>query len=151
MAKVQNPRKQFQFTIIIPGLNPFLAQEVKMVDVDLDSAEHGDTNFLVKTAGIKKLGQLQVNKICPADSTDTYFRGWQKRIQNTATGGGQLPSQYKVAILVEEYSADGVTVIERTTYIGCWPKKVNGKDLNRKGSDNTVQQIEFEVDEVIEG
>lgn len=147
MAQVANPRKQFQFTIIIPGLNPFLAQEVKMPDADYDTVEHGDTGYMVKTAGMKKIGPLNINKISPADSTDTYFRDWQTRILQTDQGGGQLPSQYKVPILVEEYSSDGITVVERYLFRGCWPQKLNGKDLNRKGSDNTMQSIDFQVDQ----
>lgn len=146
-AKISNPRKHFQFTILIPGLNPFLAQEVKLPDVDFDIVEHGDTNFDVKTAGKKKMGQLTVNKIKPADSLDIYMKLWQKRIQNSKTGGGELPSQYKATIAVLEYSNDGQTVIERHTYTGCWPQKRNGIDLNRKGSENTTESIEFCVDE----
>lgn len=146
-AKIPNPRKQFQFTIILPGLNPFLAQEVKQPDVDFDVQEHGDTNFDVKTAGKKKIGMLTVNKIAPADGIDTFFRTWANQIQNTLLGGGALPSNYKRTIMVEEYSNDGVTVLERHIYSGCWPSKINGKDLSRKGSDNTTQSIEFCVDE----
>lgn len=146
-AKVSNPRKQFQFTIIIPGLDPFLAQEVKTADTEFDVAEHGDTNFLVKTAGIRKIGTLTVSRIQRADRIDTYFKKWADRIQNTVTGGGQLPSQYKTAVIVEEYSNDGITVIERAIYTGCWPQKINGKELSRKGSENTVESIEFSVDE----
>lgn len=147
MAHVDNPRKQFQFQIIIPGLNPFLAQEVKMPDADFDSVEHGDTGFLVKTAGLKKIGKLTVNKISPADATDRYFRNWQSRILNTNIGGGQLPSQYKVPIMVEEFSSDGITVVNRELYRGCWPQKINGKDFKRMGSDNTIEAIEFEIDQ----
>jgi phage tail-like protein len=146
-AKIPNPRKQFQFNIIIPGFNPFLAQEVKLPDVDFDIQEHGDTNYDVKTAGKKKIGTLTVSKICPADNPgDTQFRQWGKDIQNTDTGGGQAPSQYKRTIIVEEYANDGLTVVERHILKGCWPNKINGKELNRKGSDNTMQTIEFCVD-----
>lgn len=147
MAHVDNPRKQFQFNIIIPGLNPFLCQEVKMPDADFDEVEHGDTGFLVKTAGMKKIGKLTITKICPADATDRYFRNWQAQILSTNQGGGQLPSQYKVPVLIEEFSTDGRTVISRELYRGCWPQKINGKDLNRKGSDNTVESIEFSIDQ----
>lgn len=147
MAHVENPRKQFQFTIIIPGMNPFLAQTVKMADVELDSVEHGDTGFSVKTAGMKKIGKLTVDKISPAEAPDVYFRNWQKTIMNTNIGGGLLPSLYKKGLMIEEYSADGITVINRTFYRGAWPQKVNGHELNRKGSDNTIESIEFEVDE----
>lgn len=149
-AKVPNPRKQFQFTIILPGLNPFLAQEVKLPDLDFDSTEHGDTNFQVKTAGQVKIGNLQVTKIQPATGLDTYMESWAKRIQNTLTGGGELPSQYKAECIVEEYSNDGITTIQRHIYSGVWPVKLNGKDLSRKGSDNTVHSIEFSVDEIIQ-
>lgn len=147
MAKVDNPRKQFQFTIIIPGLNPFLAQDVKTPDSEFDSVEHGDTGFLVKTAGLKKIGMLSINKICPADDTDKFFKLWQRQILSTDQGGGQLPSQYKRPILIEEYAPDGITVINREMYRGCWPQKLNGKDLNRKGSDNTIESIDLSVDQ----
>ena len=56
--KVANPRKQFQFGIILPGLDPFLCQKVKSPDLEFEVAEHGDTNFLVKTAGILKVGMV---------------------------------------------------------------------------------------------
>jgi hypothetical protein len=79
MAKVDNPRKQFQFTIIIPGLNPFLAQDVKLPDAEFDAAEHGDTGYLVKTAALKKIGDITISKIMPADGLDRFFRAWQKR------------------------------------------------------------------------
>lgn len=146
-AKIANPRKQFQFQITIPGLNPFLCQIVKAPDTEFDTVEHGDTGWLVKTAGLKKFGKLTIEKICPADDVDTYFFDLQNQILNTDQGGGLLPSDYKMPILVEEYSSDGVTVLERNTYRGCWPDKVNGKDFSRKGSENTIQMIEFNVDQ----
>lgn len=149
MAKIQNPRKQFQFTILIPGLNPFLAQEVETPDVEFDATEHGDVGFFVKTAGMKKFTMLKVSKIKAADSTDTFIKDWQKQIFDTQQGGGDFPSNYKVTILVEEYSNDGETVIERHEYDGCWPMKANGISLNRKGSENTIETIEFCVDEEI--
>ena len=148
-AKIPNPRKQFQFNIIIAGLNPFLVQEVKTPDEDHDVVEHGDTNFDVKTAGKKKISTLTITKIFRADFPEYDFKNWARDIQNTLTGGGLPPSQYKRAIIVEEYGNDGRTVIDRTTYTGCWPSKINGKDLSRRGSDNTTQSIEFQVDELL--
>lgn len=145
-VKVQNPRKNFQFTIILPGLNPFSAQEVTMADDEFDVVEHGDTNFLAKTAGQRKIGNLVINRILENSALNAYMNAWMNRIQNLNTGGGELPSQYKVTAMVEEYSADGITVVERTIYRGVWPFKINGKSLNRKGSDNTVESIEFCID-----
>lgn len=145
--KIPNPRKQFQFNIIIAGLNPFLVQEVKTPDVDFDSTEHGDTGYLVKTAGIKKISTLTITNIHRADFPEILFNMWSRDIMNTTIGGGLPPSMYKKSIIVEEYANDGITVIERTTYLGCWPQKINGKDLSRRGSDNTARTIEFQVDE----
>lgn len=147
MAKVDNPRKQFHFNIIIPGLNPFLAQEVKSPDIEFDEAEHGDTGFLVKTAGLKKVGRLMVTKILSATSIDVFMTQWQNDILQTDRGGGLLPSQYKRVIMVEEFSSDGITVIERKLYRGCWPQKINGRDYSRKGSDNTTESIDFSIDQ----
>lgn len=149
-AKVPNPRKQFQFGIILAGLNPFLAQEVKLPDNEFDSIEHGDTNHDIKTAGKRKVGNLTVNRILPADSLDVFMKAWIEQIQSFRTGGGDFPSNYKRSIMVEEYSNDNITVIERHIYDGCFPLKVNGRELSRKGSENTMENIEFSVDEVIE-
>lgn len=146
-AKVANPRKQFQFNIIIPGLNPFLAQKVKLPDDESDIAEHGDTNFIVKTAGIRKIGSFSVDKIMPSETTDNYMWNWRRQITNTTTGGGDLPSNYKKTIWIEQYAPDGITVIQRWQATGVWPQKINGIDFDRKSSDNTVETIEFCTDE----
>jgi hypothetical protein len=147
--KIANPRKQFQFNVIIPGLNPFLVQDVKTPDVDFDSTEHGDTGFLVKTAGMKKLGTMTITGIhnASAPDLDVFLRVWSRDIMNTTTGGGLPPSNYKKPIIIEEFGNDGITVVNRETYLGCWPQKINGKDLSRRGSDNTTRSIEFQVDE----
>lgn len=150
MAKVNNPRKAFQFTILIPGIAPFLCQTVKTPDNELDSDEHGDTNHKIKTAGMMNYGTLSITKIVDAVGLDNYIWNWQKRIQNPMTGGGELPSQYKIPVAVEQYAPDGLTVLKRWTYEGCWPKRINGIDFSRVQSGNTVESIEFEVDRQID-
>lgn len=150
MAKVDNPRKRFQFGISIPGLNPFLAQEVKIPDVEFDMVEHGDTGFLVKTAGLKKIGMLTINKIMPSDSTDKFMWDWMKQIFDTSVGGGDLPSNYKKHTMVEQYAPDGQTVIQRWEFAGTWPQKINGVEFSRHASENTVEVIELCVDEVLD-
>lgn len=147
-AKVPNPRKDFLFTIILPGLNPFQAQTVKLPDIDLDSVEHGDTNFDIKTAGRKKIGNLTIGQILDATRPESYFKDWAKLIQDQDLGGGELPSLYKRSCIVQEFSSDGVTVLDTHIYDGCWPVKVNGREFNRKGSDNTMESIELSVDKI---
>ncbi len=146
-AKISNPRKSFQFGIFIPGLNPFLAQTVKLPDLELDVVEHGDTNFDVKTAGKQKLGMLSITKISPQADIDRFVWLWIRRIQDTRLGGGLPPSAYKYTAIVEQYGADGISVIHRWEFFGVWPQKVNGIEFSRQASENTIENIDFCVDE----
>lgn len=148
MAQVENPRKQFQFNVIIPGLNPFLCQKVKSPDVELEIAEHGDANYLVKTAGIKKVGMMSLEKILSAVSIDNYISNWMSDIQSTRSGGGMLPMFYKRNILIEQYAPDGRTVIATYVMIAAWPQKRNGIEFDRKASDNTIESVEFCCDDL---
>lgn len=150
MAQIANPRKQFNFTISSPGLNPFLAQKVTLPEVSTDITEHGDTNFLIKTGGIRKIGLLIIEKIMVATGPDNWLRDWILEVQNTQLGGGLLPSIYKRTITVDELSNDGVTIINSHTYYGCWPSKKDPIELNRMGSDNTMERLELCVDEEVQ-
>lgn len=148
MANIANPRKQFQFSISAPGLNPFLAQKVVVPEESIDVVEHGDTNYDVKTGGRRKIGKLLIDKISTAIGPDNWVEDWMSEVQNTFLGGGMLPSIYKRTLTIDQYSNDGVTIINTWVCYGCWPSKRNGVDLDRKGSDNTMESIEIEVDQV---
>lgn len=150
-AKIANPRKQFQFNVIIPGLNPFLVQKIKSPDMEFEVAEHGDTNFVVKTAGIRKVGSLTLEKISSATGIDAFMSVWFNQIGNTATGGGLPPSAYKKTIVIEQLGNDNVSVIQTWVIKGAWPQKRNGIDFDRKGNDNSMETIEFACDEVDDG
>ena len=147
MAKVANPRKKFQYNIICPGLNPFLCQKFKTPDRELEVAEHGDTNHVIKTAGIKKIGNSVLDKILSATEVDNYFSNWLDSIQDTTTGGGDLPSIYKKNIVVEQYAPDGQTVVARYVLIDAFPQKINGMEFDRKDSENSVESVEFIMDD----
>ena len=150
MAQFSNPRKQFNFTISTPGLNPFVAQEVTLPEVATDVVEHGDTNFDVKTGGRRKLGVLTIRKLMTATGPDNWLRDWILEVQNTQLGGGFLPDIYKRTITVDELSTDGVTIINSHTYYGCWPSKKDPIELKRLGSDNTMESLELQVDEEVQ-
>lgn len=149
MAQLENPAKEFQFGLILPGLIPALVQKVKLPDTDFDIAEHGDAGFLVKTAGLIKFGKLNLTKLKPSDALDVYIWTWVKQIRNTVTGGGAPPSLYKKVGLVEQYGNDGITVVHSWVVKGVWPSKINGVSYDRASSNNTIEDIEFEVDELI--
>ena len=148
MANIANPRKQFNFSIYAPGLNPFLAQKVTIPEVSIDVVEHGDTNYDVKTGGRKKIGTILIDQISPATGPDNWVETWMNQVQNEILGGGFLPSIYKRNLTIDEYSTDGVTIINQHECFGCWPSKRNGIELNRRGSDNTLKSIELQVDQV---
>jgi len=145
-VKIANPRKQFQFQVSIPGLNPFLCQRVTTPSQEFDAVTHGDTGFEVKTAGMLKVGTLNISKLKDARASDSFFRNWARSIMDVRRGGGDPPSQYKQTIIIEEFSNDGQTVIDRKVLIGCWPQKLNGVEYNRLGSENVIEDIEFCVD-----
>lgn len=146
MAKVANPRKQFQFSIQVPGLYPFLAQKVTLPDTETDVVEHGDTNYKVKTAGIVNYGVLIVEKISTANGPDNFIWNWIKSIQDEYLGGGEIPENYKKIIEVYQYHTNGERIINTWQWEGCWPSKINGVELNRVQSDNVIETIEFQVD-----
>jgi phage tail-like protein len=146
MANVSNPHKKFQFSIAILGMNPFLAQKVTTAERDLDQVEHGEGNHVIKTAGMVKLGNIMVEKISSADGPDRLFWDWIASIQNEFIGGGLIPDNYKFPIQIQKYATDGLTVIATWNYIGCWVKKINGVELDRVSSENTIESLELSVD-----
>ena len=146
MAKVSNPHKQFQFSIFLYGMNPFLAQKVTTPDREIDRSEHGEGNHKIKTAGMVNIGDLVVEKISSASLADNLLWGWISIIQNEYSGGGVIPDVYKKAVQVQRLATDGVTVLNTWNYTGVWPFKINGVELDRASSDNTIQTIEFSVD-----
>jgi len=147
MANISNPRKQFNFSIYAPGLNPFLSQKVTIPETSIDVVTHGDTNYDVKTGGRKIIGKLMVEKLSTALGPDNWVHNWMNEVQNEFEGGGFLPTVYKRTLLIDEYAPDGVTIINTYAMIGAWPSKVNGIELSRTSSDNTIESIEFEVDQ----
>lgn len=151
MANLRNPRKKFQFTIGIVTpfgvvVNPFLAQKVTVPEMTPDEVEHGDANYIVKTAGIQRVGKLMVEKISTAEAPDNSMWDWIQSIQDPYSGGGAIPDFYKKIINIVQYATDGITPINEWTLEGVWPQKINGVELSRVDSDNTIESIEFCVD-----
>jgi phage tail-like protein len=147
MAEIANPHKKFQFSVFIFGINPFLFQKLTTADRELDQIEHGEGNHLVKTAGLVKLGNVVVDKIDNASIPEKIMWGWINSIQNEFTGGGLIPEAYKKAIQIQKLSTNMRTPIKTWNYIGAWPCKINGVELDRVSSENTIETIEFSVDQ----
>ncbi len=154
MAEVANPHKKFQFTLSIPRVGTFLAQEVTLPEIESDIVEHGDTNYIIKTGGIAKFGMLTVNSIQSANvlASDTVrLYEWVRQIQDPYAGGGDTPANYKVEGSVTQYATDGSTVLATWEFEGLWLQKINGVELSRTDSENTVHALEFCVDKMFKG
>lgn len=148
MANIANPRKQFNFSIFAAGFNAFLAQKVTIPEQSIDVTEHGDTNYDVKTGGRVKYGAIIIEQIMTAIGPDNWVESWMNQVQNVFLGGGFLPIIYKRNLTIDEFSNDGVTLINQWECFGCWPSKRNGIELNRRGSDNTLKTMELQVDQI---
>lgn len=149
MAKVSNPRKEFNFSIQVVGapINPFLVQDVTISGITIAQAKHGDTNFDVKTAGRVDVSDTELEKIMTTSGADNYFNNWAFSCQDMILGGGNIPDFYKRQVIVQELAEDGTSVINTWVLIGCWPTKINGQKLTRKGTENSVEKVSLSVDQ----
>jgi len=150
MAKITNPRKQFNFSIqIVPApINPFLAQKVTIPEIGLEIVKHGDTNHDIKTAGRVSVGEVQIEKISTTSGADNYFFDWLKSCQDEIIGGGLTPDLYKRQIIITELAEDGTSILNTHILIGAWPNKINGLEFDRMNTDNTVESISLCVDKI---
>lgn len=148
MAVIQNPRKEFNFSIQIVGapINPFLVQNVQIGESSITDAKHGDTNHDVKTGGRVEIGDTEIEKIMTTSGADNYFWNWHASVQDTIIGGGLTPAAYKRMVIVNELAEDSTSAINTWVLNGCWPKKINGQKWDRKGSDNSVEKLTLSVD-----
>lgn len=146
-AKIKNPRKKFLFSIVFAKhpINPYLCQKVTLPDVSIDQVSHGDINRDVKTAGRVTIGTMTVEKLKTTGGSDTWIWDWLFACQDHLLGGGLVPSDYWETCSVNELAEDGKTVLNTHIYSEVWPMKLDGLDLDRMASENTIEKIEFSV------
>lgn len=149
MAQIANPKKAFNFGLIVAGLNPYAVQQVNIPDVEIDVVEHGDTNHNIKTAGKVSYGNITLTKLRPMGIADNWVWTWIQSIQNVDTGGGLLPSQYKRDLDIVQYGYDNRTVTDRWEIDGAWPVRVNNMNLDRATSENSMESVELSVDKSV--
>lgn len=148
---VSNPRKGFNFSIEIInqfGTLNWLAQKVTLPDRDIDVVEHGDSNHSIKTGGRVNYNALTIEKLMTTSGPATFFHDWSKLIADCVIGGGIIPSAYKSQIIVIELAEDHATPLNKWTYFGAWPSKINGLPLDRLSSENSLEVIELQIDEM---
>lgn len=146
-AKIKNPRKTFLFQIIFikHPINAYLFQKATIPEVSVEEVEHGDVNRSVKTAGRVSVGTLTVSKLETTSGSDTWLWDWLMSVQDMLLGGGLTPSQYWETVQINELAEDGVSILNSWICEEVWPTRLNGQDLDRMSSDNTIEEIEFSV------
>ena len=77
--------------------------------------------------------------------SDTWLWDWLMSVQDLLLGGGLTPSEYWETVLINELAEDGVSILNSWTCTEVWPTRVNGQELDRMSSDNTIEEIEFSV------
>lgn len=147
VAKVKNPRKKFLWQIVFVKhpINPFLFQSVTLPEVTIEQVSHGDINRDVKTGGRISIGNLTASKLSTTSGSDTWLWDWMMSIQDLALGGGLTPSQYWEVMQVNELAEDGKSILNSWLCTEVWPTKLNGQELDRVSSDNSIEEIEFSV------
>lgn len=151
MAKVKNPRKKFLWQIIFPKhpINPYLFQSVTLPEIIIEQVAHGDINRDVKTGGRVSVGNLTASKLETTSGSDTWLQDWINSVQDMILGGGLTPTQYWETFIVNELAEDGVSILNTWEVSEAWPCRVNGQELDRMSSDNTLETIEFSVGTVL--
>lgn len=146
-AKVKNPRKKFlwQITFVNHPINSYLFQNVQLPEVSVEQVEHGDINRSVKTGGRVTVGNLTARKLETTSGSDTWLWDWICSVQDQRLGGGLTPPEYWETLRVDELAEDGVSILNSWVCEEAWPCKVNGQELDRMSSENTLEDIEFSV------
>lgn len=146
-AKVKNPRKKFLWQIIFVNhpVNAYLFQNVTLPEITIEEVAHGDINRDVKTGGRISVGTMSANKLETTSGSDTWLWDWIMSVQDLRLGGGLTPPEYWEKVMVNELAEDGVSILNSWIMEEVWPTRVNGQELDRMSSDNTLEDIEFSV------
>ena len=146
-AKVKNPRKKFLWQIIFVNhpVNAYLFQNVTLPEITVEEVAHGDINRDVKTGGRIQIGTMTANKLETTSGSDTWLWDWIMSVQDVRLGGGLTPPEYWEKVMVNELAEDGVSILNSWIMEEVWPTRINGQELDRMSSDNTLEDIEFSV------
>lgn len=148
LGKTINPRKMYRFTVECNGLETAYVQKVKAPKIEIKSAKHGNGPFTVNTASRVDFSMLELETLKPAESAAVWWKDWLALLINLSNGAMGDPDTYKQTLSIVEYGADGVTIVDRTEYIGCYPADIDVSDMDKLGDGNQLDKLKFNVDMV---
>lgn len=149
LGRQVNPRKLYRFAIECDGVETAYVQKVKVPKIEIKSAKHGDGPFSINTASRVDFSHLELETLKPAESSGVWWKDWLGLLVNLNNGAMGDPDTYKKTLSIVEYGADGVTIIDRTEYTGCYPADIDNSDLDKLGDGNALDKIKINIDRVV--
>jgi len=146
VAVAVNPRKLFRWAVLCDELQTAYAQKVKIPKIDIKSAKHGAGPFVVNTASKVEFGQLEIEALKPSENSVVFWKDWIALIINLGTGSMGVPAFYKKTIVIVEFAADGITVVDTWECQGCYPAEVDMTDLDKLSDNNALDKLKINVD-----
>lgn len=144
-----NPRKKFNFGVEFEGLEKALVQRITIPSLEIDVAEHGAGNILIKTGGMVKVGDLELNKLMFLNKNENWAVDWFNSVSNMQQGSVGVPSEYKRNGYIIFYDTDQESVLEKWQVIGAFPKMIEHDELDKSSSEDIIQKVTLSVDYVI--
>lgn len=149
IANPVNPRKKFSWSVEFEGLEPALAQRVVIPTLEVNVAEHGASNILVKTGGMVTVGDIEINKLKFINKNENWAYDWMRLVSDVETGTIGVPAEYKRNGYIIEYSPDLTSVLEKWQVFGCFPKNIEREELDKTSSDNSMERVVLACDYIV--
>ena len=146
LGKTINPRKMYRFAVECDGLETAYVQKVKVPKIEIKSAKHGDGPFSINTASRVDFSALELETLKPAESSAVWWKDWLALLINLQNGSMGDPDVYKKTLSIVEYGADGITIVDRTQYTGCYPADIDVSDMDKLGDGNQIDKIKINID-----
>lgn len=150
IANPVNPRKKFPWSVEFEGLEPALVQRVKIPTLTVDTAEHGAGNILIKTGGMVKVGDIELNKLMFLNKNENWAYDWLRQVSDPENGTIGLPSEYKRNGYIIAYDTDLVSVLEKWQVVGCFVKEIEKEEIDKSAGDaNMLERVVLSCDYVV--
>jgi len=146
-----NPRKLFRFAIECDGLETAYVQKCKIPKTEVKVAKHGEGPFIISTASKVEFGHVELDCLKPAESSAVWWKDWLALVINLNDGSMGTPDIYKKNITINEYSSDGVTIVDSWEIDGCFPVEIDPSELDKIGEGNAIDKIKLSCDVIIPG
>jgi phage tail-like protein len=142
----KNPYSNFNFIVEIGGQEVGGFSEVSGLDSENQPIEYREgsegVNAPRKLPGIERYSNVVLKRGITGNS---YFWEWRKQVRD---GGGAFPPVRNVVVKLLNEKADRSKPAMSWTLTNAWPTKLTGPQLNAKGNEIAIEQLDLCVDRV---